>query len=206
MPCDILNKKYTGSESMNYDNGMKYAGDDEMYKADLKLWLRYTQDRKNEIREAYDNKDAKRCRIEMHSLKSNAKRIGADELSNLAYKMEKAAADGDWMSLGKLMQPLTEEWEVTDEEVLNITGPVSETPAQSNGTYITADMYSETVRQMKDCLISYDSDGAVDAANMILGYEISPDVRDKLIRIRNAADDFDYRGALTLTAALTSHP
>ena len=43
---------------MNYDNGIKYAGDEEMYKADLKLWLRYTQDRKNEILKAYDNKNA----------------------------------------------------------------------------------------------------------------------------------------------------
>lgn len=58
---------------MNYDNGIKYAGDEEMYKADLKLWLRYTQDRKNEIRKAYDNKNADRCYVETHSLKSNAK-------------------------------------------------------------------------------------------------------------------------------------
>lgn len=150
---------------MNYDNGIKYAGDEEMYKADLKLWLRYTQDRKNEIRKAYDNKNADRCYVETHSLKSNAKRIGADELSEIAYKMEKAAKDGDWMSLGRLMQPL-----------------------------------------MEECLMAYDSDGAVDAADNILGYEISPDVRDKLTRIRNAADEFDYRGALILTEALPSHP
>ena len=35
---------------MNYDNGIKYAGDEEMYKADLMLSLRYTQDMKKEIR------------------------------------------------------------------------------------------------------------------------------------------------------------
>lgn len=191
---------------MNYDNGIKYAGDEEMYKADLKLWLRYTQDRKNEIRKAYDNKNADRCRIETHSLKSNAKRIGADELSELAYKMEKAAKDEDWISLGRLMQPLMEEWEITDKDVLKITGPVSETPVHSNGTYITAAGYNETVRRMKECLMAYDSDGAVDAADKILGYEISPDVRDKLTRIRNAADEFDYREALILTEALPSHP
>lgn len=191
---------------MNYDNGIKYAGDEEMYKADLKLWLRYTQDRKNEIRKAYDNKNADRCRVETHSLKSNAKRIGADELSELAYKMEKAAKDEDWMSLGRLMQPLMEEWEITDKDVLKITGPVSETPVHSNGTYITAAGYNETVRRMKECLMAYDSDGAVDAADKILGYEISPDVRDKLTRIRNAADEFDYHGALILTEALPSHP
>lgn len=191
---------------MNYDNGIKYAGDEEMYKADLKLWLRYTQDRKNEIRKAYDNKNADRCRIETHSLKSNAKRIGADELSEIAYKMEKAAKDGDWMSLGRLMQPLMEEWEIIDKDVLKITGPVSETPVHSNGTYITATGYNETVSRMKECLMAYDSDGAVDAADNILGYEISPDVRDKLTRIRNAADEFDYRGALILTEALPSHP
>jgi len=46
----------------------------------------------------------------------------------------------------------------------------------------------------------------VDAADNILGYEISPDVRDKLTRIRNAADEFDYRGALILIEALPSHP
>ena len=191
---------------MNYDNGIKYAGDEEMYKADLKLWLRYTQDRKNELLKAYDNKNADRCRIEMHSLKSNAKRIGADELSELAYKMEKAAKDGDWMSLGRLMQPLMEEWEITDKDVLKITGPVSETPAHSNGTYITAAGYNETVRQIKECLLAYDSDGTIEAADKILGYEISPDVRDKLTRIRNAADEFDYSGALILTEALPSHP
>lgn len=191
---------------MNYDNGIKYAGDEEMYKADLKLWLRYTQDRKNEIRKAYDNKNADRCRVETHSLKSNAKRIGADELSELAYKMEKAAEDEDWMSLERLMQPLMEEWEITDKDVLKITGPVSETPVHSNGTYITAAGYNETVRRMKECLMAYDSDGAVDAADKILGYEISPDVRDKLTRIRIAADEFDYRGALILTEALPSHP
>ena len=195
-----------GRDNMNYDNGIKYAGDEEMYKADLKLWLRYTQDRKNEIRKAYDNKNADRCRAETHSLKSNAKRIGADELSEIAYKMEKAAKDGDWMSLGRLMQPLMEEWEIIDKDVLKITGPVSETSVHSNGTYVTAAGYNETVSRMKECLMAYDSDGAVDAADNILGYEISPDVRDKLTRIRNAADEFDYRGALILTEALPSHP
>ena len=64
----------------------------------------------------------------------------------------------------------------------------------------------KTVSRMKECLMAYDSDGAVDAADNILGYEISPDVRDKLTRIRNAADEFDYRGALILTEALPSHP
>ena len=108
--------------------------------------------------------------------------------------------------MGRLMQPLMEEWEIIDKDVLKITEPVSETPVHSNGTYITAAGYNETVSRMKECLMAYDSDGAVDAADNILGYEISPDVRDKLTRIRNAADEFDYRGALILTEALPSHP
>ena len=191
---------------MDYENGMKYAGSREMYIANLKLWLMYTDERKSAVHKAYDERDVIRCRIEAHSLKSNAKGIGADVLAGIALRMEEAAKNNDMETYGQLIGDLTEEWDRTDEAVLKYTGPVCDTPAQSDGTYMTLTQYFDCVSKIKESLAAFDSDNAAAVADIILGHEISADVRARITAIRKAAEDFDYHEALNLINALPSHP
>lgn len=79
---------------LNKDMGMMYCGDSEDFYAEmLKAYL--NSGKYEEICEAYEKESWDIYRISVHALKSTSLSIGADEVSELAKELEKAAKDGD---------------------------------------------------------------------------------------------------------------
>lgn len=74
--------------------GMKYCLNDvEFYKEMLNGFVQDADGRIHNLEESFDPLDAEKYRIHVHSLKSAAKTIGADKLSELAKTLEDAAKE-----------------------------------------------------------------------------------------------------------------
>ena len=80
---------------LDIKEGIEYAGSEEMYISVLQFFLNSIDDKTAEIRDFYNNKDWKNYQTKVHALKSSAKVIGAEELSNRARALELASKDGD---------------------------------------------------------------------------------------------------------------
>ena len=75
--------------------GVEYSGTKEMYLQMLKFFVMSIDDKIDEIRGYYNEEDWSNYMTKVHGLKSSAKVIGAEELSNRARALELAAQDGD---------------------------------------------------------------------------------------------------------------
>ncbi len=83
-------------KGFNTVSGLNYCiQDSDFYKQMLTDFAGSYHDQMNELHGALENKDLKLYRTKVHSLKSSSKLVGADDVSELALSLEKAAECGD---------------------------------------------------------------------------------------------------------------
>ena len=77
-------------------SGLSYcAGDAAFYRSMLTGYAQSADDRIAELRSALADNDTKKYQVVVHALKSASKTVGADDVSELARKLETAAGSGD---------------------------------------------------------------------------------------------------------------
>ena len=79
--------------------GLELLGDMEMYNSVLKEFLEEYYERIKKIQGLKESSDMENYAIEVHSLKSDSKYIGATKLAELAYNHEMASKAGDITSV-----------------------------------------------------------------------------------------------------------
>lgn len=95
----------TGSLSWKMDGidvavGMKYSGGDEdLYREVLSDYMDTIEEKASVIEKAVEEEDLETYTIEVHSLKSTSKSIGAMELSELAEDLESSGKNREWGSI-----------------------------------------------------------------------------------------------------------
>ncbi len=83
-------------KGLNVKEAMEYLGDMELYRNLLYDYYE-DMDRKVEaIRRFVSERNAKEYTVEVHSLKSSSRMIGATELADKAYELEQCGNREDW--------------------------------------------------------------------------------------------------------------
>lgn len=80
---------------INFEHGLKYSGNEQIYEKILKLFSEAADDEDKLISTYVANKDFESYTVEVHGLKSSAKTIGAMKLADLALKLEMAGKNKD---------------------------------------------------------------------------------------------------------------
>lgn len=88
-------KQAISIDGLNTEHALSLLGSEKLYMQILKDYYLSIDKRAAIIRDAFDRNDIKAYTIEVHSLKSTSKQIGADPLSVLARRLEKAGNDND---------------------------------------------------------------------------------------------------------------
>ena len=84
-------------EGIDVTVGMKYSGDDEnLYREILSDYMDTIEEKAGIIEKAVEEGDLETYTIEVHSLKSTSKSIGAVELSDLAMDLEANGKNSEW--------------------------------------------------------------------------------------------------------------
>ena len=84
-------------EGVDVAVGMKYSGGDEsLYREVLSDYIDTIEEKASVIERAVEETDIETYTIEVHSLKSTSKSIGAMELSRLAEDLESSGKNGEW--------------------------------------------------------------------------------------------------------------
>ena len=81
---------------LNTREGMEYAGDERLYMDTLSLFAKTIKTKSSEIASLYEDEDWHNYQIKVHALKSSARVIGAEKLSDQARSLELAVINGDY--------------------------------------------------------------------------------------------------------------
>ncbi len=92
---DSGNKPDINISELNVASAVSLLGSESLFWTVLKEYYASIDKKLAAIEKFYADKDWKNYTIEVHSLKSTSKQVGADELSELAAKLEKAGNDND---------------------------------------------------------------------------------------------------------------
>jgi signal transduction histidine kinase/CheY-like chemotaxis protein/HPt (histidine-containing phosphotransfer) domain-containing protein len=93
---DSLTGKLLETGLFDVTGAISLLGNEQLYWTVLKDYYRVIDKKKELIHSFYETQDWKNYTIEVHALKSASRQIGANELADLAAKLEKAANDKEY--------------------------------------------------------------------------------------------------------------
>lgn len=164
-----------GREDMplNTAEGIKNCGSEEAYQKVLKTFREEIKNRASVIRKALDEKDIKTYTVEVHAIKSSARIVGAQKLSEYAKELEAA---GDANDLEKIAAEtdtflrLYESYE--DAETANEVEEDDELPELSE------EMWFDALNALKDFAHTMDYDNAVAVLESIKKYKLTKEMKE----------------------------
>ncbi len=83
-------------KGLDVKEALEYLGDLDLYRTLLYDYYEDIDRKVEAIRQFVSERNAKEYTVEVHSLKSSSKMIGAFELAEKAYELEKCGDSGDW--------------------------------------------------------------------------------------------------------------
>ena len=106
VPPDLLRKAGIRSE-----DGLRYCdGSEALYRTVLAEFLNSAEEKRQNLRQYYSAGDWRNYSVLVHSLKSISRTIGAQELSEAAAALEKAARENDTGTLFRMHEPMMRQY------------------------------------------------------------------------------------------------
>ncbi|MBQ9607676.1 MAG: response regulator, partial [Lachnospiraceae bacterium] len=171
------------------------GGSKEVYRELLATFLE--SDSMSEAQQYYDARDLENYRITVHGLKSSARYVGANKLSDKAKELEDYSKNGDWASIDREHPNIIPMYRTVADSISDLLGGGDTAAGASpGGEILSKDELISKLNEMKSCLEDMDFDGAADIAaelkNTSYGDEvIDTDVWDIVRMIEN----FDFEDA-----------
>ncbi len=176
----------------NVEEGFSYTGDSEKYLAALQRFYRRAEKTVSSIKDFVSDSMYEELTILVHALKSNARTIGADDLGELAEKMEMLGKDGDNDRMMSLVDELLDKFARTVETIK----PYGLMEAVHPASEISAEEAEKTGAELIDAVEDFDDDRALELIDRLMHYPF----RFTLINVlKNAKEDikeFEYTEAL----------
>ena len=176
---------------LNVDEGLRYC----MNKVGFYLnMLRDFADieRADHIRDYYDMKDTENYRINVHSLKSTARTVGADTISEEAQKLEEAARDGNAGYIVSCNETLISDYRKLAGRINEILeGKRNE---KKQHIIIERDEMIQLLEKARDCAQIMDMDGTDEAVGRLAEVELDASLEEGLRKLRKAGNELEFEG------------
>ncbi len=193
------------SGGINTHAGMRYSrGDREFYVELLVKFARDEAQKASEMNGFFQKEDLENYRIRVHALKSSAKMIGADALSEMAKNAEYAARDGDAAYIQAHHEELAARYQELAGRILEILDPQEDgaEPA-ADGIEIPAGELVQRLTQLKEGLDTFEEDKAASLIAEMSGLICrGVPVDGYLADIRKDVEDFEFDAAAEKVEAL----
>lgn len=145
-------------------SGMKYCRDDmEFYEELLVKFAQNGEYKILEIGNCFDREDFGQYRILIHALKSAAKMVGADSLSEMARRLEDAAKNDDADYIKEHHYALLDQYQMLSREILKVFHPTEGSPAQAaqgDGTEMSKGELIQQLMRLKEKLDTFEADSS----------------------------------------------
>ncbi len=182
-------------EGLDLKEGIEHCGGVEEYLDALKIFAQSIKSASNDIEKFFEKEDWKSYTIKVHALKSSARVIGADELSEKARRLEDAGNSNYTDEIKKDTQPLLDLY----RSYLTKLQPLIEIKENdSDKPLIDEGELNEAFETMKEISASFDYDSLMFVIQSLDEYKL-PDEKAKIFaEIKNAATNLDWEKIKTL--------
>jgi len=185
------------SSKINLEKAIEFTGDfDSWFKA-ANLFSKTIEVKSQEMENYLENEDYKNYTIQVHSLKSSARIIGAEDLSEKAAELEK---------LGNKIQSLTENLEYLKQEILEkhkimdllflsykeVLKDLSKGEASVELKTVSNDQIELLIQSLKEAAEQNNLNKAEDVVGQLKQLALPEDVKSILPELETAVENIDF--------------
>ena len=183
------------------EEGLQYCNHDGAFYEEMLLnFARDAGGKITQLEAALQNEDIKNYQILVHTLKSSAKMVGAEELSDLAKDTEAAAKDQDTEYIRQNHSALLEGYRQTAQRINDALSPAEKA---ASGAEITGAELRDRLQTLRGTFDTYESEeaGALLEEMSEFTYRGTP-IRELLRELRQDVEDFEWDAASEKADAL----
>jgi CheY-like chemotaxis protein len=191
-------------EGIDMAAAMDYAcGDAGLYREVLSDYRDSIHEKADEIERAVTDEDLERYTIEVHSLKSTSKSIGALKLSEMAEALEECGKAGDWETILEKTPGLLTKY----RELYDVIAPYSREKESQTAAKKAFDREEVTglLGQLSACMEEYDSIRGEEIVSRLSEYKYEAPMDDYMEQISKAMNKFEYDVCKEVTVTWQQH-
>ena len=178
-------------EGIDVSVGMKYSGNDEdLYREVLSDYMDTIEEKANVIEKAVEEGDLETYTIEVHSLKSTSKSIGAMELSELAKDLESNGKNSEWGPIIARTPALLTMYRNLYQVILPYHTKIEQETEQKQP--IRNDELMGLLDQFLDSIDTYDSIRGEEIIAELSKFDFTDSWGDYMKEVADAMNRFDY--------------
>lgn len=181
-------------DGLNVDEGIKHCGGFEEFMAALKVFANSIASSSEEIQNFYDAEDWKNYTTKVHALKSSARVIGANNLSELAKNLEDAGNADNISEIKNKTSTLLKIYRDFSEKL----SPLIEVEEDnSDKPLISDEELAEAFEAMKEISASFDYDSLQFVLKSLEEYRLPEKEIERYKKIKNFAAKLDWESIIS---------
>ena len=154
------------------------------------------KDHADETQRLWDSGDIKGATVKIHALKSSSRIIGATDLGELAQELENAGNEGDTEKLGSEIGNLLDRYKKIGEALSPLV--LDDEPDDSDLTPIDEGELKELYTAISEFISISDYDSAIDLIEVLKGYRVPDEEKERRMALIKAADEVRYEDILKI--------
>ncbi len=186
---DVL-EKLRGIEEMDTAAGLKNCGSEEGYISVLSVFHKTAEAKASEIEQLFNDKDIAGYTVKVHALKSSARIIGAQKLSDLAKELEDAGNRKDADLIDKETKNLLDMYRGLDGKLSVLDKDSSDLPEIGEAEL------KEAYQTMAEIAGSMDYGLMEDLLKNLEGYALPAADREKIGKVQELLTQLDWDGIM----------
>jgi HPt (histidine-containing phosphotransfer) domain-containing protein len=186
---------------LNTEAGIGYTGNTEKYITALQRFVKSYDQNRARVMDALKVMNVEDYTIIVHSLKSNSRMIGAEELSSGFQALEMAAREGDKQVIISDTFTVLNSGDILVEQLRAMDDTCS--PAAVRTESVTAEEAQNIISGLLEALDEYDDELSAELAKKLSGYPFTDKDRKMLEKASGLIDNFMYDDAAEIIRQLS---
>ncbi len=182
-------KKFSSIAGISLENALKYTGGAEILEQTLKEFYRNIEKKADEIEKFAEAGDWRNYTILVHALKSSARLIGAEKLSDDAKYLEKC---GDEENVAEITEKTPTLLEMYRSYKNHLAPLCAEADDDSLKEEMPLSQYQEAVANIGECVQAFDYDTADQIILMMKDYKIPAEKTEHFAALCEAVSAVDH--------------
>ena len=191
---ELFIERVSKTGCLDHESGINFCGSEEGYISALKIFYTTITSKSDEIEQLYSSEDWDGYTIKVHALKSSARIIGAEELSDLAKELEFAGKEGKTDVIREKTETLLKMYREFDA-ILTL---VFEEDKAKDMEMISPEIMNDLYEKLKKYACDIDYDQMEMIMDELEKYDFPDEEKDRYMELKKYWDEVDYDAIVRL--------
>lgn len=185
-------------EGLNTESAIKLLGNEQLYMTVMKEYYLAIDSRAETLTRMLNENDISGYTIDVHSLKSTSRQIGAEELGELAFSLEKAGKEGDVSFIAAHHDELIEMCAKVRDILKGVFPDVA--VEEKNAKTADNDTTLELLDELNEALEGFDTLAIDEIIEKMSGYAFDDGANELFEQLKASAEECDIDACVQIVA------